>query len=108
MKDSEILEKCADDVSRPGGWTQHTLGDYADPDAPVCLSGALFRHSTRSMVDVGDYFTLFDAPEWTRLMPALEFDLECSATWWNDHPDRTAGEVADAFRTTAKRLREEG
>jgi hypothetical protein len=109
MRDSEILEKCADDVSRPNGWQQGSFGDIDDPNAPVCLSGALYRNVVRddpaSMFGVGGSLV--------RLTNELVFDLrssvECSSVeWWNDYPGRTAGEVADQFRATAKRLRKEG
>jgi hypothetical protein len=110
MKDSEILEKCADDVSRPNGWQQGSFGDYIDPNAPVCLSGALYRHTYH------DVFGVAPALVRVRLTNELMYDLRSaprpdlrvSVEWWNDYPGRTAGEVADQFRTTAKRLRDEG
>jgi hypothetical protein len=106
MKDSEILEKCADDVSRPGGWQQGSMGQYAVPDAPVCLSGALFRY----MREGYDRWTEYSDPPLCQYMHfEVRADLPCdSISEWNDTPGRTAGEVADQFRTTAKRLREVG
>jgi hypothetical protein len=102
MKDSEILEKCADDVSRPGGWQQGTTGFYNEPDAPVCMSGAVYR-----------YRKCWETPErWSD--PYLHFEVgedlpdQLTIPDYNDWPGRTAGEVADQFRVTAKRLREEG
>jgi hypothetical protein len=102
MKDSELFEKCADDVSRENGWIQGRLGEPYEPDAPVCMAGAVARY-----VSVEDQTINAHACR----LRALERDIGCEIggiALWNDKLGRTAGEVADQFRTTAKRLREEG
>jgi hypothetical protein len=101
-KSSEILDQCADDVSRENGWKQGDLGRYFTPDGEVCMVGALYRYSRPDLVLElqRDLFGLNAADAWT--------NHHKHAANWNDAKGRTAGEVADAFRTTAKRLREVG
>lgn len=92
----DTLDRIADDVSRDGGWCRYSLGDFLGSDGPVCAYGGLMRyHIEFATEDVRD--TLAELVGGTQRPYIAE---------WNNHPDRTAGEVADAFRMTAKRLRE--
>jgi hypothetical protein len=102
MKDSEILDQCADDVSRPNGWRQGSTGRYTDQDAPVCMAGAVYRYGDIIAYDARFKEIVQDLP------PAYKLLGVGGIPSFNDAPERTAGEVADAFRTTAKRLREDG
>lgn len=95
MELPDLLDKCADDVSRDGGWRQHDFGDYRDPDAPVCSIGAVMRYA--------GYQTL---PAELAIEETLGEGFGIAE--WNDNRNRTAGEVADMFRSTAKRIRENG
>lgn len=83
------LDKCAADVERPGGWQQgHTGASYL-PDAPVCAAGAIDRHFS-------------EVEGWLHARNALSAVVRTPRiAVWNDRHGRTAGEVADAFRTAA-------
>lgn len=101
MKPSEFMDAAADEVSK--GWCQGTFGAWRKDEGDVCALGA-FNRLCRVTPQAE-----MDSISW----PALELALANSVGWdrvpqWNDHPDRTAGEVADAMRTCAKDLRERG
>lgn len=84
------LDKCAADVERPGGWQQGSIGSFHRPDAPVCATGALDRHFA-------------EAQDWILCRKVLSTVVHTSnIAVWNDEPGRTAGEVAEAFRTAAQ------
>lgn len=96
--DPEIFDKCADDISRDGGWIQKTVGEWDLPDTPVCALGALARHaySAHDYRFYDNHATFLDN---TAGGPGKTVP-------YNDAPGRTAGEVADLFRQCAKRIRE--
>lgn len=96
----DTLDRIADDVSRDGGWCQDDLGAYDQLDGPVCAFGALMRYNVA--FETNARYAL----EKTLMDTGVTIDPANNIAVWNNHPDRTAGEVADAFRMTAKRLRE--
>lgn len=96
----DTFDRIADDVSRDDGWCQGALGTYYQPDGPVCAFGGLMRYNVAFETDAR--YEL----ENTLIATGVTIDNRNDIATWNNHPDRTAGEVADAFRITAKRLRE--
>lgn len=101
MKPSEFMDAAADEVSK--GWCQGTFGAWREDEGDVCALGAfnrLWRVAPPAEVD---------SISWPGLQHALANSVgDVSIPRWNDEPDRTAGEVADAMRTCAKSLRERG
>lgn len=95
----DLLDRCADDISRDGGWIQGEMGEPESADAPVCAVGAIERHMSTELVGRGP-----------KQLAHIAFSKQLgilNIPTWNDQPDRTAGEVADAFRTLAQWAREE-
>lgn len=93
----DLLDRCADDISRDGGWIQGEMGEPESADEPVCAVGAVERH-------FGCVYTLTKCDAYIAIKDQIGF---ADIPLWNDTPGRTAGEVADMFRTAAKRIREE-
>lgn len=92
---SDLLDRCADDVSRDGGWIQGEMGDPSLADSPVCAVGAVERH-------FGIGYTVTKCDAYSAIKNQIGF---VDIPLWNDIPGRTAGEVADMFRSVAKGLR---
>jgi len=98
---ADILDAAADELECNG----HTKNDLGTPDGPKCVTGAVFHVTNLDITDVpnvqgafkalGDYLDLPKRHEWGGL-ELLE---------WNNAPERTAEEVIDAMRNTAKELR---
>lgn len=102
--DPDVFDRAADDVSRDGGWLQGQLGAFEESDAAVCAMGAVYRqcHKYRA----GGLSQHLDHLKATLGLPDVTAaDFKDPIAKWNDQPGRTAGEVADAFRTAAKVLR---
>lgn len=117
MKDSELLDACADEVSR--GWRQGKMGASNEDEGAVCGVGAAYRVMRQYRGVEWAPSSLQRNPVWDLLEPMKQIpgigivvDKEGwqypAVATWNDKPGRTAGEVADAFRTCAKSLREQG
>lgn len=96
MKDSEIYDAAADEVLK--GWHQ---GSYENNEGSVCAIGALRRVQGISTSSIFADLNM-NTDVFTDLLGHFHIPT------WNDEPGRTAGEVADAFRTCAKILRERG
>lgn len=104
----DLYDRAADDVSRDGGWLQGALGTPEESDAAVCAMGALYRQCDAHLSNAAVAGSYFEHLRETLGLPessAID-DFRDPIAVWNDHPDRTAGEVADAFRTAAKGLRD--
>ena len=120
---SEAADVCdrAADVILANGWHQGALwpGRWPKPTewtpgTPVCLVGSL-------RVAVGAVNGVSTVSDWGNLPRALgAYDAVKAKlretepgplTWdpaaWNDHPERTADEVIETLRQTAKTLRED-
>lgn len=104
MKTSEVLEKAAAEVLKPDGWCQNWYGKYDVPEGEVCATGAIRRIEGQYMggMDIMDIMDIDTA--WS----AFADHLGVFPSEYNDHPDRTAQEVADAMLECAKNLKERG
>jgi hypothetical protein len=115
----DLLDEVADEVSLPDGWLQEDLGDYESLLGPVCAMGGIYRvmlrhgvpwytHNDQNayVLPVADYINEHpdEYGEYVSRIPGLR---AYSIVGYNNAPGRTAGEVADLFRTVAKHLREE-
>jgi len=116
----DLLDEVADEVSLPDGWLQEDLGDYESLLGPVCAMGGIYRVMLRHgmmpyrmgggqnayTLPVADYINEHpdEYGEYGSRIPGLR---AYSVVGYNNAPGRTAGEVADLFRTVAKHLREE-
>lgn len=94
--DADVLDAAADEVL--AGWRQFGYGDHTLNNGNVSALGAIMRSSRLHNVS------------WFEYAVHLEVHMGISnlsgVFKWNDAPDRTAGEVADAMRSCAKSLRE--
>lgn len=103
MEIAEILEQAAD-IIETHGHVKHILWDNL---GRCCAVGAVRKTVCGEGVD--SYLAVRGA------MEAVTKNLHLSnpmGSWeavvqWNNHPDRTGAEVVDAFRRTAKDLRNE-
>lgn len=104
--DPDLFDRAADDVSRDGGWLQGDLGSLID-GRPVCAMGAVYRQCDAELRVASIARPYFDHLKATLGLSefAPDGDFMDPIAKWNDAADRTAGEVADAFRTAAKVLR---
>lgn len=103
-----LLEETADAFE--SGRYQHTKQVYAEKDGSVCLLGGLRRtagaHIEGGVLTGGWTDTFYDAvDELNRDILGPDFNPLNHVIHWNDEPERTVGEVIDALKLTAKRLR---
>lgn len=85
------------------GWTQDTTGA---PGAPRCLVGAVSEQAANYAVEhhsaIGFSMCVYPMEALRR---ALGLRRPEHLPRWNDHPERTLGDVVDLLETTAKRVR---
>ncbi len=98
---AETLQRAAEMVGRPGGWTQRAWArnangdqvDHSDPGAvSFCPSGAI----SRACHDVGSYDALELA--YGALLRHVRGAL---VSTWNDSPERTQADVVHALTIAA-------
>lgn len=105
---ADVLETAADILDVPGGWCQGTLFTYADPIrspwqsqvVSACLVGGIKLALMKLTGREDDKF--FHGAVYKAVIDQLGTD---HVAGWNDHYDRTQGEVVDLLRRTAKDLR---
>ena len=92
MSPDEILDRAADYIMQHG-FAKGAFGLYGESS---CALGAL-GHASWGYDYQEAYETLREHVQ--------DISGESSVMYWNDLPERTEQEVIDAFRTTAKELR---
>lgn len=112
-KPSEILSAAADLIEQPGKWTQYhfganeagvsTLSDVHRATC-FCLLGAIDK--VRGAEQFGGTFAIDLALEY--LPSEIVNNPDLTVADWNDEPNRTAEEVAEALRQAAEKAREQG
>lgn len=121
MNIPDLLDEVADEVSLPDGWTQQRLGNWQYEAGPVCAMGGIYRVMTRHGISlasaeipqssiyapVGDYVLTHPREYGTFRESLVRISPAVVLVGYNNTLGRTAGEVADLFRTVAKHLREE-
>jgi hypothetical protein len=103
MLPSEILEKAAEELEKHG-WTK---GHFGTAKGPKCASGAIRFVSTGRPSNYP-----WNSREASQALLELERSLpqmgHSTLVSWNDAPRRTAKQVIELFRKTARRLKREG
>lgn len=117
MNVPDLLDEIADEVSLPDNWLQKSLGDWNQEAGPVCAMGGIYRILLRHGIGIGAQESFY-GPIGIYILEhpdeyidsthmKLRIGLASQLVEYNNAPGRTAGEVADLFRTVAKHLREE-
>lgn len=94
---AQVLDRAHDELL-VRGWCQNRGGT---PDGRVCLFGAVGVVTGAAVAKfIGEVDSRFTAA--SDSLQAQHFTAN-----WNDEPDRTIDDVLDAYRITAKQLRED-
>ena len=100
-----VLREAASIVEE--GWCQgalHLNKDgvecYREDAVQSCATGALHRASDQLSDETYAYDALYKLQRYLRSSPGMGEWITIAL--WNDHPDRTATEVAETMRQTAK------
>lgn len=117
---AEVLEKAADDIATNGlakYKLENLVGQHCAIGALGHATGATFEDGDFSLDSPVDHLLIEAAAE--ALMPQIPKDVLPSSrqatgqkawnrvVYWNNAPERTAEEVAEAMRMAAKDLRNE-